>query len=256
LQTLKADYPQQPIAYAPYGYRPAEEGLYSLPGFNGERPDPLSGHYLLGNGHRTFNPVLMRFTSPDNLSPFGEGGLNPYAYCSGDPVNFTDQTGKFKFKLFNLIASAFTKTKTSKHANKFVNPSPGQYEHIGYHASTSEHITSLENGLNPKFIGLSRGTQYGPGFYGTKNFSMADSLAQEMARHKDGVTPAVFDIYLKRPKQTIPMREGTTLAADNLTAGLKEAGDPDHFVISIERYKDVVVKARDIRWQPKKPDLN
>jgi RHS repeat-associated protein len=69
--------------------------LLSLLGFNGERPDPVTGHYLLGNGYRAFNPVLMRFNSPDSLSPFGEGGLNAYAYCTGDPVNKTDQTGHF-----------------------------------------------------------------------------------------------------------------------------------------------------------------
>jgi RHS repeat-associated protein len=80
--------------YTAYGHRYAESGLSSLLGFNGERPDPVTGHYLLGNGHRAFNPVLMRFNSPDRLSPFGRGGLNPYAYCLGDPVNRSDPTGQ------------------------------------------------------------------------------------------------------------------------------------------------------------------
>lgn len=66
-----------------------------LPGFNGEKPEPVTGHYLLGNGYRGFNPVLMRFNSPDSLSPFGEGGVNAYVYCSGDPVNREDSTGHF-----------------------------------------------------------------------------------------------------------------------------------------------------------------
>ena len=35
----------------------------------------------------------MRFNSPDNLSPFGDGGLNPYTYCMDDPVNQNDPTG-------------------------------------------------------------------------------------------------------------------------------------------------------------------
>lgn len=78
------------IAYTPYGHRQA---LNQLPGFNGERPDPLTGHYLLGNGYRAYNPVLMRFNSPDSLSPFGKGGMNAYAYCAGDPVNRSDPTG-------------------------------------------------------------------------------------------------------------------------------------------------------------------
>ncbi|WP_154232166.1 RHS repeat-associated core domain-containing protein [Pseudomonas syringae] len=83
------------IAYAPYGHREAVTGLPGLPGFNGEQPDPVTGHYLLGNGYRAYNPILMRFNSPDSLSPFGEGGLNAYAYCVGDPVNRSDPTGHF-----------------------------------------------------------------------------------------------------------------------------------------------------------------
>ncbi|UFI46070.1 RHS repeat-associated core domain-containing protein [Pseudomonas savastanoi] len=81
---------RQPLAYSPYGHR-AQGGPFS--GFNGERADPVTGHYLLGNGYRAFNPVLMRFNRPDSLSPFGRGGLNAYAYCQGDPVNRSDPGG-------------------------------------------------------------------------------------------------------------------------------------------------------------------
>jgi RHS repeat-associated protein len=81
--------------YAPYGHHYAESGPGSLLGYNGEAVDSVTRHYLLGNGHRAFNPVLMRFNSPDLLSPFGRGGLNAYAYCQGDPVNFSDPTGRF-----------------------------------------------------------------------------------------------------------------------------------------------------------------
>ncbi|POA19080.1 Rhs family protein [Pseudomonas sp. FW300-N1A1] len=84
-----------PLAYTPYGHRPAENGLLSLLGFNGERSDPVTGHYHLGNGYRQFNPVLMRFNSPDSWSPFGQGGLNAYAYCDGEPVLGSDPTGHF-----------------------------------------------------------------------------------------------------------------------------------------------------------------
>lgn len=81
------------MAYSPYGHRDVVDAVPGLPGFNGEHPDPMTGHYLLGNGYRAYNPVLMRFNSPDSLSPFGEGGLNPYAYCIGDPINSRDPTG-------------------------------------------------------------------------------------------------------------------------------------------------------------------
>lgn len=83
------------LSYPPYGHRSLASRSLSLMGFNGERAESVTGHYLLGNGHRAFNPLLMRFNSPDSLSPFGKGGLNAYAYCEGDPVNRVDPTGKW-----------------------------------------------------------------------------------------------------------------------------------------------------------------
>jgi len=82
-------------SWSPWGNGRSPAGL---PGFNGERPDPVSGSYHLGNGYRAYNPVLMRFNCPDSLSPFGPGGINPYAYCSGDPVNHTDPTGHMSWQ--------------------------------------------------------------------------------------------------------------------------------------------------------------
>lgn len=85
--------PEQSFTYTPYGVRHPVADPMNLPGFNGERADPVTGHYPMGNAYRSFNPVLMRFNSPDSLSPFGQGGLNAYAYCLGDPVNRNDPTG-------------------------------------------------------------------------------------------------------------------------------------------------------------------
>lgn len=62
-------------------------------GFTGAYLDSLTAAYPLGNGYRWYLPDLMRFNAPDELSPFGEGGPNPYAYCADDPVNCTDPTG-------------------------------------------------------------------------------------------------------------------------------------------------------------------
>ncbi|WP_049858172.1 RHS repeat-associated core domain-containing protein [Trabulsiella odontotermitis] len=82
------------FGWSPFGATAQRSGLSaSLPGFNGERADPLSGVTHLGNGYRAYSPVLRRFTCPDSSSPFGEGGVNPYAYCEGDPINHTDPSG-------------------------------------------------------------------------------------------------------------------------------------------------------------------
>jgi RHS repeat-associated protein len=78
--------------YTAYGYSERPSNTTVL-GFNGERLAVELASYLLGNGYRGFSPVLMRFHSPDSLSPFGQGGLNSYAYCSNEPVNRRDPTG-------------------------------------------------------------------------------------------------------------------------------------------------------------------
>ena len=115
LHTLNPD-KTHPIGYNVYGHRPAESGLSSVLGFNGERADPVTGHYLLGNGYRAFNPVLMRFNSPDSLSPFGRGGINSYGYCKGDPINQVDPSGHTPLFLKRLLRSMkiIKKAPTSK----------------------------------------------------------------------------------------------------------------------------------------------
>ena len=45
---------------------------------------------------RYYNPQLRRFISPDDtayLNPENANGLNLYAYCYNDPVNYADPSG-------------------------------------------------------------------------------------------------------------------------------------------------------------------
>jgi RHS repeat-associated protein len=79
--------------FTAYGERNSDDPLASLVAFNGEVLEQDSGWYLLGRGYRAYNPALMRFHSPDTLSPFGTGGLNPYTYCLGNPIALRDPTG-------------------------------------------------------------------------------------------------------------------------------------------------------------------
>jgi len=125
LSTHEATSPARSFSYTPYGHRALGGGLLSLLGFNGERPDRVTGWYLLGIGHhRPFNPVLMCFTSPDSWSPFGEGWVNAYAYCKGDPVNQTDPTGhignpvKGMMNFLKLRSSPMVRAKRMARANQ------------------------------------------------------------------------------------------------------------------------------------------
>ncbi|WP_053115787.1 RHS repeat-associated core domain-containing protein [Winslowiella iniecta] len=84
--------------------------------FNSERLDPVGNHYHLGKGYRVYNPELMRFSCPDSWSPFGRGGINPYAYCHADPINQSDPSGHFSWQaglgiglgMLGLLTAAFT----------------------------------------------------------------------------------------------------------------------------------------------------
>lgn len=75
--------------------------LSSILGFNSERIDSMLRNYHLGNGYRLYNPSLRRFTSPDSQSPFGQGGINPYAYCEGNPISNVDPTGHFGLSIIS-----------------------------------------------------------------------------------------------------------------------------------------------------------
>ncbi|WP_053214397.1 RHS repeat-associated core domain-containing protein [Pseudomonas sp. Q12-87] len=117
------------IAYSPYGHRVEGSSANSHLGYNGERRETQSGWYFLGNGYRVFNPRLMRFHSPDNLSPFGKGGLNAYMYCEGDPINNVDPTGHVSFggliRFFtNTTASAKYRPGSTSIPESFLRTNP------------------------------------------------------------------------------------------------------------------------------------
>jgi|GEM_PF-5192622 len=133
----------KPLAYTAYGVQSGEQSAGSHLGFNGQLRERPLGWYHLGHGRRIYSPVLMHFFSPDTLSPFEDGGLNPYGYCVGDPINLGDPTGQAPDFLqtlslaaagLGLFAGFFTFAAPkllawgAKHSNrvqKFVDSNPG-----------------------------------------------------------------------------------------------------------------------------------
>lgn len=80
------------FTYSPYGYAVGLANGHCRLGFNGELYDCSFQGYLLG-GKRAFIPHRPGFNSPDELNMRGDE-LNVMSYCSGDPVNYSDPSGR------------------------------------------------------------------------------------------------------------------------------------------------------------------
>lgn len=128
------------LTYTAYGHSASQPSTLSLLGFNGECIDPAE-LYILGNGYRSHNPRLMRFLSPDSLSPFGKGGLNSYAYCGADPVNFTDPSGHFR-----LFGRLFV-PKLPKHVKNSPTRALPSYSERSRYAVPDETLPSYDETL-------------------------------------------------------------------------------------------------------------
>ncbi|CAB3760400.1 RHS repeat-associated core domain-containing protein [Paraburkholderia humisilvae] len=98
----------QQLVYHPYGQVQDPQGPseYDPVRFKGVRFDQLTALYHLAEGNRAYDPAMMRFLQYDVQSPFGEGGINPYAYCMGDPVTYADLTGESRTLSIVLGAAA------------------------------------------------------------------------------------------------------------------------------------------------------
>ncbi len=84
--------------FTPYGYNRQTAPPPTSTGFTGQPRTSAAPMYLMGNGYRAYLTILMRLCSPDSLSPFAAGGINAYAYCSNDPINYSDNSGRARIK--------------------------------------------------------------------------------------------------------------------------------------------------------------
>jgi RHS repeat-associated protein len=82
--------------------------------YRGYYYDHETGLYYLNA--RYYNPEWRRFISPDStayIDPDVPNGLNLYAYCGNDPVNYADPSGRFAISAFFGIYALIAITATS-----------------------------------------------------------------------------------------------------------------------------------------------
>lgn len=225
-------------AYTPFGYRHPENKFSNLLGFNGELPDVTTGHYMLGQGRRAFNSVLMRFNSPDTLSPFGKGGINAYAYCGNDPVNWEDKSGKFRGRIKYLLSPASsTRLRPTRSSNVYLNE-----QRVGVEVSRTSSIVQAYGETTPlrardTNIGLivGRSQPSRPSVLGSGTGSLSTEAALESLppRYVPGVTrissrEALVNTY------TSPVHHFTSFDSRDLYSGLavpfrEQQSQPWHF---------------------------
>ncbi|WP_415842657.1 RHS repeat-associated core domain-containing protein [Pseudomonas reidholzensis] len=169
--------------YSVYGHTLATTAVPL--GFTGAHCDSFTEHYLLGNGYRAYNPVQMRFNSPDSWSPFGEGGLNAYAYGSGDPVNGSDPSGHAyigRVKIIQPGLHAYYKKGFfggKKELRIIMHGRPGSGEYNGTVKAAGAIIADLKaGGVDPS----KHTTRFYTCFSATPNPATQSSLIQDFSR--------------------------------------------------------------------------
>ncbi|EJL05483.1 Rhs family protein [Pseudomonas fluorescens Q2-87] len=251
-----ADADSRQMAYTAYGYRTGESGLSCLLGFNGERPESITGHYLLGQGNRAFNPVLMRFNSPDELSPFGDGGINAYAYCGNDPVNRYDPSGNVRIAIANSYGWGQLRLQLkviSRSPPKIRSFDPNKkYSSISASEATSSAVTRRKTLIYEK-----------EGFHSTKKLSTHTDTARirnKRAKNKElsdkwkkyfsenPDTPDRADPKLKSLlKSQLEKLEAKTLEANKL--GLTKGARHDFLNIQRTEVSRIKLRVNRSRWE-------
>ncbi|MFF5867801.1 RHS repeat-associated core domain-containing protein [Pseudomonas sp. NPDC012596] len=139
-------------SYSAYGFDDLTS-RESLIGFNGEARDGVVGCDLLGRGRRAYSPVLMRFLSPDIMSPFDKGGLNAYMYCEGDPINYSDPSAMGKHSIIPKSEKPVPRVKTvsssSRSTAKGGSSSGGTSSKSGASSNVEHEKVGPANPLDP-----------------------------------------------------------------------------------------------------------
>lgn len=208
----------KPHSYTAYGFRtPAGQG--TLPGLNGEYLDQMTGCHPLGRGKRWYSPFLMRFLSPDVLSPFYAGGLNGYSYCAGDPVNKHDPSGHVGefLKRFQGISNYLKADPKRRVTGALFNPKTGELKDFRVKivdGKVQTRLTDFDAGERAMYVDSDRQ------IFIDERFSYEDSsnynLRPFLIDHQGDLSNIGFVLKTINPRKGILTKTGVVVQPDEI----------------------------------------
>lgn len=202
------------LAYSVYGHQSSKQPALTRLGFNGELREAIPQRYLLGNGHRAYNPTLMRFHSADNLSPFGDGGLNAYAYCGGEPVMNVDPTGQSFWSTLFKVLDFFSLSNTSSGPRRNalgVQPKSGNDGLWAVAGGVAEHISVMKKAPTVVSNGEKARTHKSPSWKGSQRTPHSATPPQAINQPKVSGRSARTGVVLKGNYGVRPQNEFSTV---------------------------------------------
>lgn len=195
------------FSYSAYGYDLSVADPFKPLGFNAQFR-AMRGIYLLGNGYRVFNTKLMRFHTPDSLSPFHVGGVNAYAYCAADPINHTDPSGHTRIRSGSFSASGHTGSRSRS-------PSPTRPPRVEY-VNTNDDLYNYTVYMKNKESGLPTKSHTAPGKLQTPTAKPFQRVANEaQGAGKAQRARVEFDPQEAFKRLSAMMNNPETIIADN-----------------------------------------
>ena len=115
-----------------------------------EDQQPDFGAPWLDFGARAYSPALRRWMVPD---PLGEKyyGVNPYAYCNGDPVNRIDRSGMDDYRYDDETGTFYFMKRTDDETDRVLgyhkDKDTGEYKPNTRLYQTKIRIEGIEKGI-------------------------------------------------------------------------------------------------------------
>lgn len=191
--------------YTPYGALSSATGPRLA--YVGQLREALMGLYNLGNGYRSYNPCLMRFLSPDASSPFARGGINAYAYCAGDPMNYQDRKGRWPLRNYGGVPDNWSPHNGSVRSQMFSSTpgSEGYSSTLTYDlpaGASTPGVSGVDDSMLPKGIGVaSAGMTIAHGWFAMTafrkgNFKEAGAHGVAFVTNAGGTAVAIADNFM------------------------------------------------------------